>query len=99
MVARYAGASLGLLAFSITVFAGLAVNNPLLVTLSRGILALFLFCLIGLIVGTAAERVVREHERSREAELRKQFEEASADPNQDGTHDRSTGREGASTEA
>lgn len=73
MVARYAGASLGLFAFAIAVFGGMAARNPFAVTLSRGILALFVFCLIGLVLGHMAQRVVTEHAQTREAELRARF--------------------------
>ncbi len=73
MVARYAGASLGLFAFAVAVGAGLFVRNPVDVTLSRGILALFLFCLIGLILGEVARAVVAEHEKKREAEIRDRY--------------------------
>jgi len=70
MVARLTGASLGLLAFAVTVLAGLMVNNPVVVTLSRGILAMFLFCFLGLCLGAVAELVVREYERDRQSEIR-----------------------------
>jgi len=73
MVARYAGASLGLLAFTIAVFGGLVTRNPFSVTLSRGILALFVFCLIGLVLGHFAQMVVTEHARKREAEIRARY--------------------------
>jgi hypothetical protein len=69
MVARFAGASLGLLAFATTAVAGLYVGNPPTVTLSRSILALFTFCLIGLFLGKAAQAVVAEYERNRRSEI------------------------------
>lgn len=69
MVARFAGASLGLLAFAITTVAGLFVGNPPTVILSRSILALFTFCIIGLLLGRAAQAVVAEYERSRRADV------------------------------
>lgn len=75
MVARFTGAGLGLLAFCITAVAGLLVQNPVTVTLSRSILALFLFCLIGFAVGAAAQVVIRDHERRRESETRRQYAE------------------------
>ncbi len=75
MVARFAGAGLGFLAFSITAFAGLLVQNPVTVTLSRSILALFVFTIIGLALGTAAELVVQEYENNRESEIRKRYQE------------------------
>ncbi|MHC4698565.1 MAG: hypothetical protein ACYTFA_17680 [Planctomycetota bacterium] len=75
MVARFAGAGLGFLAFSITAFAGLFVQNPVVVTLSRSILALFVFTIIGLALGRAAELVVHEYEKNRESEIRKRKHE------------------------
>ncbi len=63
MVARYTGASLGVLAFTITTAVGLLVRNPVEVTLSRDTLALFAFCIIGLLLSTAAQMVVAEHEK------------------------------------
>ncbi len=75
MVARFAGAGLGFLAFSITAFAGLFVQNPVTVTLSRSILAMFVFTIIGLALGTAAELVVQEYETNRELEIRKRHHE------------------------
>jgi hypothetical protein len=75
MVARFAGAGLGLFAFSVTVVAGLLVQNPVTVTLSRSILALFTFCIIGFILGTAAQLVVAEHARKRESEIKQRYSE------------------------
>ncbi len=70
MVARFTGASLGLFAFSITLVAGVVVQNPFAVTLSRGIIALFTFCFIGLVLGAAADKILSEHERSKILELK-----------------------------
>ena len=67
MVSRYTGACLGLLAFAITILAGTAVHNPPLVTLSRAIWSLLIFCLLGLIIGACAQSVIGEHYRQREA--------------------------------
>ena len=78
MVARFAGASLGLLAFTITSAAGLLSQNPVEVTLSRSIFALVLFCVIGFLLGTATQMVVAEHERTRESEIRKLYRKDSA---------------------
>ena len=73
MIARFAGASLGLLAFTVTAVAGLYVKNPVSVTLSRSILALFVFCSIGVILGAAAQRVVADHHATRQAEIKKRY--------------------------
>lgn len=76
MVARFAGASLGLLAFTVTLVAGLVVRNPVEVTLSRAIFALFLFCLLGVAVGGAAQVVLADRQRARESEVRRRYEES-----------------------
>ena len=96
MVARYAGASLGLLAFSIVVTAGLIARNPVTVTLSRSIFALFLFCLIGLVLGRIAQVVVAEHERKRDTEIRKRYHGMPASAAGDGPENRSTDQAGGS---
>jgi hypothetical protein len=75
MVPRFAGASLGLLAFSITIAAGLWVGNPVEVILSRSIFALFAFCLIGFLLGGAAQLVIAEFEKDRESEILKRCRE------------------------
>ncbi len=75
MIARCVGAGLGLLAFCITILAGVYAQNPVTTTLSRSIFALFIFFLLGLALGTAAEVVVNEHEHSREAEILKRYRE------------------------
>jgi len=79
MVARYAGASLGLLAFATTLVAGLSVGNPPTVILSRGILALFTFCVIGLLLGKAAQSVVTEYEHTRTAEIERRYRDDPAE--------------------
>ncbi len=74
MIARYAGSVLGLLAFSVTVFVGLLVQNPIAITLERAVFALFLFFMIGFVLGSVAQMVVREFERKREAEILQRYE-------------------------
>ena len=80
MIARYAGAGLGFLAFTITAFSGLAVQNPVTVTLSRSILAFFLFTVIGFVLGTAAELVVREYRKNHEANISEKHHERKSRP-------------------
>jgi len=70
MVARLSAAGLGLFAFAVAVTGGLVAQNPFSVVLSRGILALFVFCLIGLVLGGTAQLVLSEHAMRREAEIR-----------------------------
>jgi hypothetical protein len=68
MVSRYTGACLGLLAFAIVTVSGMVVHNPPMVTLSRAVAALVIFCILGLAVGACAQCAVNEHHRRREAE-------------------------------
>lgn len=79
MVARFASAGLGLLAFAVTITAGLLAHNPVTVTLSRSIFALFAFCIVGFVLGGVASRVIAEHEEERKAEIRKRYREKSTD--------------------
>jgi hypothetical protein len=67
------------LAFAVTVTGGVLASNPIMLTLERGLLALFFFCLLGLVLGWAARLVLREYEQGREAALRERFERASDD--------------------
>lgn len=97
MVARFAGASLGLLAFTITIVAGLFAHNPVAVTLSRSILALFLFCILGLVLGTAAQFVIAEYEQNRESEIRKRYSVDSTGTAGGGAKDGSNEAESGST--
>lgn len=69
MMPRTAGAALGLLAFTIVLVGGVITQNAATVTLSRGLIALFLFFFIGLALGAAAQRVVAEYEQKRTEEL------------------------------
>lgn len=96
MVARFAGAGLGLVAFTITITAGLLARNPVEVTLSRSILALILFCLIGLLLGGVAQLVVAEYEKNREAEIRKRYPDDSTGTEDGGPKDGSSGGDGES---
>ncbi len=84
MVARFCGATLGILAFTITIIAGLFVGNPVQVTLSRSVVALFIFFGIGLLLGGAAQLVIAEHEENQEAGIRRRYHEDSAGTEDDG---------------
>lgn len=75
MVARFTGASLGLLAFAIAAIGGLYAQNPPFVILSRSIFALFLFCLLGLLLGAAAQMVIDEHADKSEQRIKDRFRE------------------------
>jgi hypothetical protein len=96
MVARVVGASLGLLAFTVTIVAGLYVQNPATVTLSRGVLALFVFCVLGLVLGGAAQIVINEHRDKREEEIRAQYREEPVEPNPAGLEEEAVDEESAS---
>lgn len=74
MVARFCGAGLGLLAFAVALIAGLWSGNPATVILSRGILALFVFCLLGVILGMIAEAVLAEFEQQQHNKLKDEFD-------------------------
>ena len=69
MVARMTGASLGFLAFTVAIVAGMAVGNPVNVTLSRSIYALLIFTVLGMLLGGAAQLVIQEHGRQRDQEM------------------------------
>ena len=97
MIARFAGAMLGLLAFTITAAAGLYVQNPVAVTLSRSILALFIFCVIGLVLGSAAQIVVAEHEKKRESQIEERYRQEPADAEAAATDNSSSGDQASST--
>jgi len=66
---RLCGASLGLFAFSVTVFLGLGAGNPVEVIVLRAVWALTIFCGIGLTVGWIAHRIIDEHAVRRAREL------------------------------
>lgn len=87
MVSRYTGACLGLFAFAITVVAGLWVENPPLVTMSRAVWALVLFCGIGLLVGACAQSVIHEHHVRRARTELPVSRKSMADPEADSESD------------
>lgn len=66
---RLCGASLALFAFALTVILGLATGNSAEAILQRGLLALFIFCALGMLVGWIGTRVLDEHAVHRQKEL------------------------------
>ncbi len=66
---RTIAAALGLLAFSVTVLGGLWVRNPVTAILSRGIWAMIVFSIIGLVMGWVVRMVLLEHLAEREKAL------------------------------
>jgi len=73
MIARYTGASLGLLAFTIVIVSGVFAQNPITVTLSRSLFALFTFFVIGLVLGGAAQMVVNEHRSNTHESIERRY--------------------------
>jgi len=63
MLARTAGACLGLFAFAVAISAGIIIQNPFNVTVTRSIIALAAFFFIGLALGAIADRVISEKGR------------------------------------
>ncbi len=99
MIARFTGGTLGLLAFTITIIAGVYVGNPVMVTLSRSIWALLVFCCIGLVLGAAAGLVLREHEVSRKREILQEFREDATKSEDEAAEDQAPGEEPATVGA
>jgi hypothetical protein len=67
-MARLCGATLGLFAFSITIFLSLS-SHSLEETIGRALTAMFVFCGMGLVVGWIAGRVLDEYALARKREL------------------------------
>ncbi|RME36405.1 MAG: hypothetical protein D6788_11690 [Planctomycetota bacterium] len=78
MIPRLTGAGLGLLAFGISTIAGLLAGNPEDVILSRSILALFLFCVIGAVAGAAPPGATAQHRRRSEEAIRQRYAQSSS---------------------
>jgi NhaP-type Na+/H+ or K+/H+ antiporter len=81
---RLCGAALGLLAFGVTIFLGLAAGNPTESILLKAVWALMLFCGIGLFVGWVSHRVMDEHALRLDSEARNE-EDAAAEASADQT--------------
>lgn len=96
MLARYAGTSLGLLAFTIVVTAGSIARNPVTVTPLRSIFALFLSALIGLVRGRIVQLEVAEREHKRDTEIHKRYHGRQTSTADDGPENRSTDQAGGS---
>ena len=63
---RLSGACLGLLAFSVAIFAGLSAGNPPIVILSRAVWAMVVFVCVGSFAGWVAVRILHEYARHRQ---------------------------------
>lgn len=94
MIARYVGATLGLLAFTIVIVAGLFAQNPITVTLSRSLFALFAFFLIGLVLGGAAQIVVNEHQADVHADIERRYGSTGKAPDDEQTPDQPPATDG-----
>lgn len=68
-MARTIGAALGLLAFAVSLIAGLVVQNSIERILARALLASVIFVIIGMLVGGAIDLVLAEYvaHRTRES--------------------------------
>jgi len=71
---RLTGACAGLLAFSVAIFRGLSVGNTVEVILWRAIVALIVFCFMGLILGWMGKRIIVEYALNREKEMMARFQ-------------------------
>ena len=83
MIVRYCGAMMGLSAFGVATLAGVAVHNPPRLVLSRALWALVVFCMIGLLVGWAAQVVVNDYAARRRAVRATEQEAASQEADAD----------------
>lgn len=63
------GAQIGLLAFAVALFAGLAAGNGVIVVLTRALVVLFVGAIVGQFVGWAAKLVLREYLQKRKLEI------------------------------
>jgi hypothetical protein len=70
MIARFSGGVLGLFAFTVAAIAGTVVGNPPMAVITRALWALVVFCVLGLVVGMAAQMVIDEYVTRQEAGLR-----------------------------
>ena len=86
---RLSGAALGFFAFAITVLRGLAVGNPVEVILQRALIAMLLFCVLGLIVGWIAFRVIDDHAIRLHKEMFSEHDPEEADETDGTAEDRS----------
>ncbi len=91
MIARYTGATLGLFAFAIAITAGLFAQNSFTLILSRAVLAMFAFLVLGLLLGGAAQLVVNEYENKRESQIRRRYEDEPTAPTDAETEQMPTG--------
>ena len=76
---RTCGACTALLAFAITIFRGVLVDNPTETILARALWSLVVFLILGLAVGWIGQTVIQEHSRlirEREAIAQREAEEA-----------------------
>ncbi len=82
---RLCGAALGSFAFAITILLGLSAGNPADVTILRAVQAMIVFCIIGLLVGWVAARVLDEHTLGRHRELFAEEKEQAQEPAGEGS--------------
>jgi hypothetical protein len=91
MPAKLAGASLALIAFAVTMAAGLSVDNPASTTLLRGLIAMPIAYFVGWALGSVGARAMREHIEHYKAERPiERIEESPSRPNENGQQTRQT---------
>lgn len=82
MLAKLLAGILGLMAFFLCVAGGLVAGTRAEVAIGRGLQAMLIFCLLGWILGWAAESAIHEHVRKEAqkvlAEMEKAEQEAAA---------------------
>ncbi len=82
-MARRVMVILGLLAFVVAMVGGLIARNQPETILSRSLEAMGGFCVLGLVIGWAAEHVVREHHQKQREKILGASEKTSSDPGPD----------------
>lgn len=90
---RLCGATLGLFSFGVTILLGLSAGNPTDVILVRALWAMLIFCVIGLIAGYVAYRVLDEHAIRKHRELF--FEDDTDEPDTEPRNDAESGQAGS----
>ena len=91
MPAKLAGASLALIAFAVTMTAGVSVDNPASTTLLRGLIAMPIAYFVGWALGAVGQRAMHEHIDHYKAERPiERIEDAAARPNENEQQPRQT---------
>lgn len=73
MLVRMTSGSLALFAFSVAIFRGLWVDNPVTTILLRAWYALMIFMVVGALIGYVAKIVLEEHFKDRTKQVLEKF--------------------------